>query len=259
MLLEGKKIIVTGGITGIGKATVLEMVREGASVVSMSRTPAHSEKVVAVLDEAKKLGAGKVLHIQADVSKQEEVNRAFDEAATILGGLDAMANSAGWAVDKPAEDLTEADLWDAYSVHVCGTAFTNMAAFRHMKEKGGSIINHASYAGVVGMPGMPAYSAAKGAVLAYSRVVAKDWAKYWIRTNVICPAVVTELLQIWYDEMPPERLQQIKDYCVAHIPLGGTPGKVVDAANLNVFLASDKSSFLTGQVIGVDGGYTMPR
>lgn len=259
MLLKGKRIIVTGGVTGIGKATVLAMVREGAAVVSTSRTSPEDERAVKVINAAKELGPGPVKHIQMDVSKQNNVNNGFKNAVAFLGGLDAIVNSAGLEQQKPAEDLVEADLLEQFSSHVLGTAFTNAAAFRYMKDKGGSIINYASYAGVCGMPGMPAYSAAKGGVIGYTRCVAKDWARYWIRTNVVCPGVVTELAEAWYSEMSAERLAQITAWKQSTIPLGGDLGKVEDAANLNVFLASDMSRFINGQTIGVDGGMMMSR
>jgi NAD(P)-dependent dehydrogenase (short-subunit alcohol dehydrogenase family) len=259
MLLEGKRIIVTGGVTGIGRATVLEMAREGAQVVSMSRAAPEADNVLSLIEQAAKVGPFAVTHLQVDVAKQDQVDAAFDRAVAHMGGLDAMANHAGWALEKLAEDLTESDLWQMYSVNMCGTAFTSIASFRHMKHTGGSIINYASYAGVQGMPGLPAYSASKGAVLAYSRVIAKDWARYWIRTNVVCPAIETELFEAWCAQMPPERLELINAFAKTHIPLGGTQGKPIDAAHLNVFLASDRSRFITGQTIGVDGGLTMPR
>lgn len=258
-LLKGKRVIVTGGITGIGKATVLAMASEGAAVVSTSRTSPEDERARNVINAAKEVGVGPVTHIRMDVTKQDDVNDGFQKAIAFLGGLDAIVNSAGLEQQKPAEDLAEADLYEQFASHVLGTAFTNAAAFRYMKDKGGSIINYASYAGVCGMPGMAAYSAAKGGVIGYTRCVAKDWAKYWIRTNVVCPGVMTELAEAWYSEMSAERLAQITAWKQASIPLGGDLGKAEDAANLNVFLASDMSRFINGQTIGVDGGMMMSR
>jgi 3-oxoacyl-[acyl-carrier protein] reductase len=260
MLLEGKRVIVTGGITGIGKATVLGMVREGASVVSMSRAAPEEDRAALVVKAASELGPGPAAHLRCDVTKQAEVNSAFDEAIAFLGGLDVLVNSAGLEHQGPAEDLTEEILLEQLSVHVMGTAFTNAAACRHYKTAGGgAIINYASYAGACGMPGMAAYSAAKGGVLAYSRTIAKDWAPYNIRTNVVMPGVMTELAEFWMNEMDPERRAQIDAWMAATIPLGGKLGKVEDAANLNIFLASDMASFIHGQTIGVDGGMFMSR
>lgn len=136
-----------------------------------------------------------------------------------------------------------------------GTAFTCAAAFRYMKNTGGSIINYASYAGECGFPSMPAYSAAKGAVIAYSRTIARDWAKYGIRVNIVCPLVLTELAE---RALNGERGPQLRAFIETSVPLGRW-GKPEEAANLNVFLASDMASFITGQLICVDGGWLMPR
>lgn len=106
---------------------------------------------------------------------------------------------------------------------------------------------------------MAAYSAAKGGVLAYSRTIAKDWAPYNIRTNVVMPGVITELAEFWMNEMDAERRAQIDAWMAATIPLGGKLGKVEDAANLNIFLASDMAAYIHGQTIGVDGGMFMSR
>lgn len=260
MLLEGKRIIVTGGITGIGKASVLEMVKEGAAVVSMSRAEPDEERAAGVVKAAGELGPGPVSHIKCDVGNQDEVNRAFAEAIEFLGGLDVITNCAGLEHQGPAEDLDAEILLDQLSVHVLGTAFTNAAACKHYKRVGGgAIINYASYAGACGMPGMAAYSAAKGGVIAYSRTIAKDWAPYNIRTNVVMPGVITELAEFWMNEMDAERRAQIDAWLQTTIPLGGKLGDVEDAANLNVFLASDKAKFIHGQTIGVDGGMFMSR
>jgi 3-oxoacyl-[acyl-carrier protein] reductase len=260
MQLSGKRAIVTGGLTGIGRATVIEMVREGAAVVSMSRRGEDDETTVRVLAEARAVGDGPVKHLKVDVSDQDSVEAATSAAVQFLGRLDVLVNCAGIAVQASAEDLNAKLLYDDFAVHVMGTAFTNAAAFRHFtKGGGGSIINYASYSGVCGTPGMPSYGAAKGAVVAYSRTIAKDWARHNIRVNIVCPAVMTELVQSWSDAMDEERRAQMDAFFEASIPLGGRLGDVIDAAYLNVFLASDRAKFIHGQLIGVDGGFLMTR
>jgi 3-oxoacyl-[acyl-carrier protein] reductase len=259
MLLENKRIIVTGGLTGIGKATVLACAKHGATVVSMSRKAPTDPSAVEMLEQARAIGSGSVSHLASDVSVQEDVDRAFDEAAAQMGGLDAMVNCAGDELESPADEMTAAPMQQLFDVNVLGTAFTDAAAFRHMKDSGGSIINYGSYVGVVGLPGVAAYAASKGAVSAYSRSIAMEWGQYGIRVNVVCPVVMTELYEKGFGLMPPERRAQMEAYFAASIPLGGKPGKAEDSANLNVFLASDMSSFIHGQLIGVDGGMMMPR
>jgi 3-oxoacyl-[acyl-carrier protein] reductase len=260
VLLEGKRIIVTGGVTGIGRASVIGMVREGARVVSMSRKAPDDDEVTAVMSAAAQLGPGPVMHLRCDVGDQSAVNAAFVHAIEAMGGLDVLVNCAAWETQEPAEDLTLEMLEPQFATNVWGTVFTNGAACRHYKQVGGGvIINYASYAGVCGMPGMALYSATKGAVVAFTRTIAKDWARYNIRSNLICPGVMTELAQKFYDEMDAERLAQIKAWQQATILLGGMPGEVDDAANLNIFLASDMAKFVHGQTIGVDGGMMMSR
>lgn len=260
MLLQGKRVIVTAGATGVGKASVLAMAKEGASVVSVSRATPDSERAVRVVDAAKSLGNGKVMHLQLDVTRQADVNRVFDQAAEFLGGIDVLVNSAGAEQQKATLELTEQDLHEMFAVNMYGTAFACAAACRHMqKAGGGSIINYASYAGVGGIPMMAAYGAAKGAVITYTRVIAKEWAPFRIRVNAVCPGVETEMSVVWYAEMSPERRAEIEAFKKASIPLTGDLGRPEDAANLNVFLASDLSNYMTGQLIGVDGGMMMGR
>lgn len=260
MQLTGKRVIITGGLTGIGKATLIEMVREGAAVVSMSRRGENDDAATLLLAEAHEVGAGPVRHVKVNVADQDAVEAATSAAAEFLGGLDVLVNCAGIAVPTPAEELNAKLLYDDFAVHVMGTAFMSAAAFRYFAAGGGgSIINHASYSGVCGTPGMPSYGAAKGAVIAYSRTIAKDWARHNIRVNTVCPAVMTELAQSWYDSMDGERRGEMDAFFEASIPLGGRLGNVIDAAYLNVFLASDRAKFIHGQLIGVDGGFMMAR
>ena len=259
MLLKGKRIIVTGGATGIGEATVLACAREGAAVVSMSRRPPTDEKAKKVVEEAKKFGPGPIIHMQLDVRNQDEVNSVFEKAVVWMGGLDVLINCHGMEQQKPAEDLTAEDLNEQFAIHALGTAFTCAAAFRYMKNTGGSIINHASYCGICGMQGMAAYSAAKGAVIGYSRAIAREWGQYLIRVNIVCPAAVTELFQRVLDDFTAEERAAIDSWMEANIPLGGKMGKVEDCASLNVLLASDLSRFVHGQTIAVDGGMLMSR
>lgn len=257
MLLKGKRIIVTAGASGIGKATVLACAREGAAVVSMSRAEPTSERVVRILEEARMLGPGPIAHMQLDVTNQEQVNEVFAKAVALMGGLDVLVASAGQEVDGPAEDVTSDDLFLMFDVNLRGTAFTNVAAFRYMKDTGGSIINFTSYTAENGLIGGAAYGASKGGVTSYSKVVAKEWGKYGIRVNVSLPVVSTELAEQWFSQMSPEEKARNDATFAATIPLGGKLGRVEDAANLNVFLASDMSRFITGHVIGVDGGMSM--
>jgi NAD(P)-dependent dehydrogenase (short-subunit alcohol dehydrogenase family) len=254
MQLERKRAIITGGASGIAAATVRAFAREGAAVVSLD---VNDEQGAEVADEAARLGAGPVSYRHCDISRRDAVTAVFEEEVSRLGGLDVLANIAGIEQQVSAEEVTEDDLDLMFGVHVKGTVFTNQAAFRAMRDAGGSIINYSSFAGVRGFPGMPAYGAAKAAILGWTRIVAQDWGSHWIRVNAVCPAVLTPLAEQWFAEMSPERLAMVEESLARTIPLGGKLGTVDDAANLNVFLASDASRFVTGQTIPVDGGQMM--
>ncbi|HWR84451.1 MAG TPA: SDR family NAD(P)-dependent oxidoreductase [Rhodoglobus sp.] len=256
MQLLGKRAIVTGGASGIAAATVLAYAREGASVVSVDINDEAGRRVA---EEAAALGPGTVTYQHLDISDQEAVNRVFADAVQEMGGLDILANIAGNEAQKPAEDVTGADIDSIFNVHVKGTFFTNAAAYRAMKGHGGSIINASSGAGVTGYPGSPVYSAAKAAILGYVRTVAFDWGSEFIRINAILPAAVTPMAQEHFDAMDPETLAHYKAIYASKIPLGGWLGTVEQTASVNVFLGSDASSFVTGQAISCDGGWTMVR
>ncbi|MBT3338675.1 MAG: SDR family oxidoreductase [Anaerolineae bacterium] len=256
MQLEGKRIVMTGGASGIGAATVLAFAKQGAAVIS---TDVQDEAGKAVVAEAAKLGVGPIKYMHCDVSNQDEVNQVFDTAVAELGGLDVMANLAGVEKNVAAEDVNEAEIDFIMNVHVKGTMYTNAAAFRYMKDTGGSIINYTSLAGISGFPGIPIYGAAKGAVLGWTRNVAKDWGQYKIRTNAVAPFVMTPMAQLTFDQMSEEAFAGVKAWFQMMVPLGGWLGDVEDSANVNIFLASDASKFITGQTISVDGGFVMVR
>jgi NAD(P)-dependent dehydrogenase (short-subunit alcohol dehydrogenase family) len=256
MQLEGKRLIVTGGARGTGEATVLAAVREGAHVVSLDILNDLAEKVVAA---ANARGPGKASYRHCDVIDRLSVDAVFEDALAELGGLDALAMIAGDEQQIPVGDLTDELIEKGMRVHVKGTIYTNQAAFGTMRHTGGSIINYSSVAGVDGYPGMPMYSAAKGAVLGFSRGVARDWGKYGIRVNSVLPGVLSPLLEQTYNEMNAEQRVHIEAFWATKVLLGGKLGPPAVAADLNVFLASDASRFITGQTIAVDGGITFTR
>jgi NAD(P)-dependent dehydrogenase (short-subunit alcohol dehydrogenase family) len=251
MLLQGKRIIVTGGANGIAAATVRAYAREGAVVWSVD---VDDERGRQVAGEAGK--AVKFRH--CDIAKREQVLAVFDEAARAMGGLDALANVAAVERGTPAEDIPDAE-WDlVFNVNVKGTLYTNQAAFRHLKDGGGSIINFGSGAGIRGQRGSAHYSASKAAVMSWTRVVAQEWGKYAIRVNNVVPAIWTQMYDEYRSRMSDQE-RMVHDMTMQHvIPLGGKLGNPDrDAAPLMVFLASDMSRFITGQTIPVDGGMVM--
>jgi NAD(P)-dependent dehydrogenase (short-subunit alcohol dehydrogenase family) len=253
VLLEGKRIVVTGGASGIAAATLRAYAREGAAVVSLDIDAAAG---AAAAKEANAVGPGTVAFAACDVSRGDEVSRVLADATARLGGLDVLVNLAGVEHIKPASEVTEAELDRVAGVNIKGTMFTNQAAFTAMRETGGAIVNVASLAGVIGAPGLASYSATKGAVLGWTRSVAREWGPYGIRVNAICPLIWTPMFDRHRATMTPEDLAAYDAAMARAIPLGGRYGDPDrDMAPVMVFLASDMSRFITGQTLPVDGGY----
>ena len=257
MQLEGKRIIVTGGANGIAAATVEAFVKEGATVVSLD---IQDEAGQAGAAAASAIGPGTATFMHCDITNQAEVESVFAVAVARLGGLDALAAIAGTEAVKPAADLNGGDIDAMINVHLKGTIFTNIAAFKAMQDTGGSIINYGSHVAITAhFLNMAAYGAAKGAVQAWTRNAAFEWAKHKVRVNAVGPAVWTPLARRIVDELSDDMKQQFTDYFAWNVPLGGDLGDVREPAYLNVFLASDRATFITGQMIQVDGGQVFAR
>lgn len=251
MQLDGKRIIVTGGASGIGAAAVRAYVQEGARVVALDVDAEGGERVCAA-------AGGGATFLRCDIADRAQVDAVFARAAAQLGGLDVLANVAGVERRTPAEDIADAE-WDlVFGVNVKGTLYTNQAAFRHLRAHGGRIINFGSGAGIRGQAGSAHYSASKGAVMAWTRTVAQEWAKYRITVNSVVPAIWTPMYDAWRARMSDQE-RMIHDMAMQHVvPLGGKLGDPdADMAPVMVFLASDASHFMTGQCFAVDGGMIM--
>ncbi len=259
MILKGKRVIVTGGVTGIGRATVLACAREGADVVSFSRAAADRRRVTTLGEQIEELRGGRYSHLQVDISDKSAVDNAVEQAVGWLGGLDGLVNSAATQTLKPAETFTREELLADMEVNTFGMVFTNQAAFHHMKERGGSIVNLTSYVAVGGQVLMAGYGLAKGAVDGWSHVVAREWGKHFIRVNLVAPVVATTGFQAWYDQLSPEEQRQSDEKRAQDIALGGKMGTAEDAADINVFLLSDLSRYMTGQIFYADGGKVFSR
>lgn len=251
MQLRDKKIIVTGGASGIGAATVRAYAREGAQVASLDVDDAGGRRVAAEAGEA-------VTYHHCDVGDRAQVFAVFARVVEAFGGLDVLANAAGVERASPAESIAD-DEWDLiFRVNVKGTLYTNQAAFHHMKDRGGRIINFGSGAGIRGQRGSAHYSASKAAVMAWSRTVAQEWGKHNITVNSVVPAIRTPMYEAYRSRMT-EQERMIHDMAMQHvIPLGGKLGDPdLDMAPVMVFLASDAPRFVTGQAFAVDGGMIM--
>ena len=258
MRLEGKKIFVTGGASGIAAADVRKYVNEGAKVVSADINDEDGRKIV---DEANKEGPGEAKYMHCDISKQEEVKKVVAEAVEWLGGLDVMANIAGVEGGCKAEDVTDEDMDFIFGVNIRGMVYTNQEAFRYMKDTGGgSIINYSSHTAINPYVFGSVYSMSKGAVMSWTRTVAHEWGKYGIRVNNVAPCIWTNMYDEYLERLDEAGLKAEQEDKRVKIPIGGKLGDPYeDLAPVMVFLASDDSHFVTAQIIPVDGGYMQTR
>jgi NAD(P)-dependent dehydrogenase (short-subunit alcohol dehydrogenase family) len=256
MQLDGMRIIVTGGAQGIGASAVRAFAAEGAHVVSFDLRADLGQDVAT---RATARGPGRVDFVAGDVSVRPSVMQGFDTAVGLLGGLDALVHAAGIIRQTPAEQIPEEE-WDLlFAVNARGTMLTNQAAFPHLREHGGRIVNFASGAGITGLPGAAHYSAAKSAVLGWTRTVAKEWGKYRITVNAVSPAIETGLLDTFLSTRTSADAAEHRARLAASIPLGAKGDPDTDMAPVLVFLVSQGAGFITGQTIAVDGGLNMVR
>jgi NAD(P)-dependent dehydrogenase (short-subunit alcohol dehydrogenase family) len=243
--LDGKRIIVTGGAGGIGNAAIRTLVEQGA------RVACTFNEVQPELPEA-------VLSRPCDVTRKRQVDECFDAFSEAMGGLDVLIHAAGVHGRCPAAELDE-ETWDGiFALNCKATLFTNQAAFRHLRERGGSIINMGSCEGVRGFAGNAAYASTRGAVMSWTRSIALEWGGHAIRANCVAPVVETRLVHRGLDAMGEAEREVMAAGLRAAIPLGGKMGDPLrDLAPVLAFLASDDSRFITGQTLAVDGGFMM--
>jgi 3-oxoacyl-[acyl-carrier protein] reductase len=258
MDLQGKRIIVTGAARGMGAATVRAYVAAGAHVIGMDVNDDDGATVAAA---AHARGPGTASYLHVDIADRDSVEASFAEAVRLLGGLDVLAHPAAIQRSSDAGSVGVED-WDLmFAVNVRGTMLTNQVAWRYMKAAGGgSIINFGSISGQRPEPGAAAYSAAKGAVHSWTRTAAGTWGVDKVRVNAVLPAMATPMYQ---EAMArSNEAQRTASYWRNResIALGqeyGDPDR--DLGPVMVFLASDASHFITGQLIPVDGGQTSVR
>lgn len=255
--LTGTRVLVTGGASGMGAGIVGAFAAAGASVVSCDIQEDAGAEIAANADAA---GPGRAEFVACDVTDKASVDTAFDRAADLLGGLDVLVHAAGIAPGTPAADIPVEEWERVLTVNATGTFLTNQAAFRHLRERGGRILNFASAAGVIGLRNKAHYAASKGAVLGWTRTVAQEWGSTGVTVNAIAPAISTPMYAATRASMSPEQLAALDAQLAAQMPIDGRLGDVDrDLVPLMIFLAGAGSRFITGQVFAVDGGMLMVR
>lgn len=240
MLLDEKVAIITGGGRGIGRGIARRFAQEGASLVLAQRDPESGERTCHEIQAA----GGRVIFVQTDVSGREAVEQLVEKTLRQFGALDILVNNAAITGENGPFLEVSQETWDrVLRVNLTGVFMCSQAAARVMaRAAGGTIINISSTNGLVPQPRCCAYGAAKGGVEILTRSMAIDLAAYNIRVNVIAPGPIQSRLP---DDEPPRQTEST---------LLGRTGLPSEVAAVAVFLASDESSFVTGERIAVDGG-----
>jgi len=262
----GKTVIVTGGGSNIGRSIFLTFVKEGANVICAELDEKQGAKVVA---EADALNAGgKAMYVKTNVTDPDSVQALMKKVKDDYGKIDVLANIVGWTFDrffieKPRAEWEKEIALNLWSVINCCRAVADYM----IEQKSGVVVSMGSDAGRMGEFKEAVYGATKGGVIALSKALAREWGRYNIRLNVVCPGMVIpetgehagELSMskalsggIAHDTIPPELKEKVeKNYPLRRIC------RPQEVANAVVFLASDAASFITGQTLSVSGGYTM--
>lgn len=246
--LTNKTAIVTGGGRGLGRAIAIGLAQFGADVALVSRTEKELQETARAVEQEGR----RALVYPTDVSNKANIERVVNDVVTKWGRVDILVNNAGVDAAKPALDYTEED-WDfILDVNLKGYFFFAQAVARHMKESGGgAIINNSSICGDVAVKNIVAYNASKGGVNMLTRTLAVEWASYNIRVNAFSPAYMEAIMPGAASQHDEKKEASIRELT----PLGrrGRPEELVGPV---VFLASDASSYVTGEVLMVDGGWT---
>jgi 3-oxoacyl-[acyl-carrier protein] reductase len=238
--VKGKVVVVTGASQGIGRA-VVELLAEKGADIGMLDVADCTETVRAV----KAKGAKAVFH-KADVADGPEVETAVAAVVGELGGIDGLVNNAGITRDKLLLRMAEEDWDQVLRVNLKGVFNCTKAVLRHMMKKGGSIVNISSLAGVAGNAGQANYSASKAGIIGFTKTVAKEYGDRGIRANAVAPGFIAT-------EMTAKLPEKYREAVVQSIPLK-RPGEPLDVARVVYFLLSEYGSYVTGEVINVNGG-----
>lgn len=245
----GRVALVTGGGRGIGRSAALALAQLGADVMVVSLEQPEVDETVACIEQQGRRGYG----LARDLSKAGAPAQVIEACITRLGRLDILINVAGRVVRKRAEE-TYPDDWDSVlALNLKAMAEMCRLALPHLRRNpGAAIVNMSSMTGIVGTPLRAAYAASKAGILGYTKVLAKELAAEGIRVNAVSPGFIDTAFVTPYLADQPQKMTE----ALSHIPLGrmGTPDEVAWAI---VFLASPAASYITGQTIVIDGGWTL--
>lgn len=247
MHLEGQVALVTGASRGIGRAVAIRLAQAGADVVvNYAGSEAAAQETVEAIEA---LGR-KAIKIQANVADAEQVQAMVEQAHAEFGHLDVLVNNAGITKDGLLMRMKDEDFDAVIDINLKGTYLVTKAVSKiMMKQRSGSIINMTSVVGVMGNAGQTNYAASKAGVIGFTKSCAKEMASRGIRVNAIAPGFIeTDMTDVLSDK--------VKEAMVGQIPLGRM-AQPEEVANATVFLASKFASYITGQVINVDGGMVM--
>jgi NAD(P)-dependent dehydrogenase (short-subunit alcohol dehydrogenase family) len=242
----GKVVLITGGNAGIGRAAALEFTKQGAKVVVSGR---REKEGLEVIDELEALG-GEAIFIKTDVSKESDVKAMIEQTLATFGRLDCAFNNAGIVqAPTPLPDQTEETYDQIMDINVKGVWLSLKHEIPAMlKTGGGAIVNNSSVGGLVGFATAPVYVASKHAVIGLTKSVALEYATQHVRVNAVAPGTIETRM---FRDFAPEVRQMLES---AH-PMGRI-GQPEEIASTVVWLCSDGASFVTGQTVPIDGGYT---
>lgn len=246
-MLKNKSAIVTGATRGIGKEIARTLAQNGANIAFNYRT--YNEEIESFINELEGFNV-RVLAFKCDVSKEEEVNQFIKEVKNRFESVDILVNNAGITKDGLIIRMSEKDFTDVLDVNLTGTFnMTKAASAVMVRQRSGKIINISSVVGVAGNAGQCNYSASKAGVIGFSKSVARELAGRNINVNVIAPGYIDT-------DMTKVLSEKVKEEVLKTIPMKKI-GEPKEIANLVLFLSSDLSNYITGQVINVDGGMVM--
>lgn len=243
-MLEGKTALITGASRGIGRAIAVELASQGANVVI--NYSGSEEKARETLELCEKQGVSGII-VQGDVSSSSDVEQIFAKASETFGAVQVLVNNAGITKDGLLLRMSEEDFASVLDVNLKGAFLCTKAATRTMmKQRWGRIINLSSVVGLIGQAGQANYAASKAGIIGFTKSVARELGSRHVTVNAIAPGFIQTDMT---DELSSEQQENI----LKNVPLNRV-GNVEDVAKVAGFLASDSASYITGQVISVDGG-----